>query len=164
MLYLIRREYIHYTDMRQGYLASKSHSYNPKARTVLITSIPHEMCTEKELRIWASFVPGGVQNIWIYRDTRVGTNSTGTSLWLLIPLQELNKAYVERLTACEKLEAVASRLLRLAVIEWRKRRQVHDAEELYRYKQRPGSVLRSVEVGPVVINTPAVQLPLINVS
>ena len=65
--------------MRQAFLISKSHSHLAQARTVLITTIPEEMCNEKELRLWASFVPGGIQNIWIYRDTTV-------SLSLFIPL------------------------------------------------------------------------------
>ncbi|KAF8532738.1 DUF221-domain-containing protein [Gautieria morchelliformis] len=125
VIYLIRLEYIHYTHMRHRFLSSKSHSHLPQARTVLITSIPHQMCSERELRIWASFVPGGVQNIWIYRDTR-----------------ELNKAHERRLQACEQLEYVTSKLLRLAVKEWQRRREMHNAEELYRYTQGPGSSSR----------------------
>ena len=70
-LFLIRRELVHYAKMRQEYLTSRSHSHLAQARTVLITNIPEEMCNEKELRMWASFVPGGVQNVWIYRDTKV---------------------------------------------------------------------------------------------
>ena len=46
--------------MRQAFLISPSHSHLAQARTVLITTIPEEMCDEKELRLWASFVPGGM--------------------------------------------------------------------------------------------------------
>lgn len=70
-LYLIRRELMHYTTTRQQFLISPSHASLAQARTILITNIPKTMCTEGELRRWAGFVPGGVQNIWIYRDTRV---------------------------------------------------------------------------------------------
>ncbi|KAF8586259.1 DUF221-domain-containing protein [Ramaria rubella] len=109
VIYLIRLECFHYTHMRQAYLASKSHSHLPQARTVLITSIPHQICSEKELKIWASFVPGGVQNIWVYRDTK-----------------DLNKAYEQRLKACQKLETATSKLLRSAI---QAKRALEQAEE-----------------------------------
>ena len=70
-LFLIRREMVHYKQKRHQFLTSSSHSTQAQARTVLIINIPLEMCDEGELRRWASFVPGGVQNVWIYRDTRV---------------------------------------------------------------------------------------------
>lgn len=70
-LFLVRRELAHYTLKRHEFLTSSSHATLAQARTVLITNIPLPMCDEHELRRWASFVPGGVQNIWIYRDTKV---------------------------------------------------------------------------------------------
>ncbi|KAF8529554.1 DUF221 family protein [Hysterangium stoloniferum] len=106
VIYLIRKECFHYTEMRQGYLTSKSHSHLPQARTVLLTSIPHDMCNEKDLRIWSSFVPGGVQNIWVYRDTK-----------------ELNEAYSKRLNACNLLEAAEAKVLRYAIQEKLRRDQ-----------------------------------------
>ena len=70
-IYLIRRELAHYATTRQQYLISPAHASLAQARTVLITNVPFEMCDEQALRRWASFVPGGVQNVWVYRDTRV---------------------------------------------------------------------------------------------
>lgn len=78
-LWIIRKELFHFAEMRQAFLISKSHSHLAQARTVLITTIPEEMCNEKELRLWASFVPGGIQNIWIYRDTTVSSPSLSPS-------------------------------------------------------------------------------------
>ncbi|EKM57401.1 uncharacterized protein PHACADRAFT_92160 [Phanerochaete carnosa HHB-10118-sp] len=111
--YLIRRELQHYTKMRHEFLISPAHSSLAQARTVLITNIPVEMCNEHELRRWASFVPGGVQNIWIYRDT-----------------QDLNKDYTARLKACKKLEKAASKLIRTVVKA--KRKQDAASEKQYR--------------------------------
>jgi hypothetical protein len=71
VLFLIRREYVHYTALRQAFLTSSSYSRLPQSRTVLLTSIPKSMCTERDLRLWGSFVPGGIQNIWVYKDSRV---------------------------------------------------------------------------------------------
>ncbi|CAL1696410.1 unnamed protein product [Somion occarium] len=98
-LFMIRKELVHYTQMRQNFLTSRSHSQLAQARTVLITNIPEEMCDEKELHLWASFVPGGIQNIWVYRDTT-----------------ELNKEYNARLEACEKLEFATSKLVRQVIL------------------------------------------------
>lgn len=50
---------------------SRAHSRLAQARTVLIANVPDELCDEKELTGWASFVSGGVQKVWIYGDTTV---------------------------------------------------------------------------------------------
>ncbi|GJE96634.1 hypothetical protein PsYK624_128340 [Phanerochaete sordida] len=97
-LFLIRREMVHYTQKRHEFLTSASHATLAQARTVLITNVPPELCDEHELRRWASFVPGGVQNVWIYRDTRT-----------------LNGDYNARLEACARLEKAASKLIRRVV-------------------------------------------------
>ena len=70
-LFLIRLELKHYTAIRHTFLLSRAHARLAQARTVLITNVPDELCDKKELMRWASFVPGGVQNVWIYRDTTV---------------------------------------------------------------------------------------------
>lgn len=103
--------------MRQAFLISPSHSHLAQARTVLITTIPEEMCDEKELRLWASFVPGGIQNIWIYRDTTV--RSLLHIQCLIVQNlydQELNNLHKARLKACKNLEAASAKLIRRVVI------------------------------------------------
>ena len=67
---------------------------------------------------------------------------------MLMQLQELNKYYDERSEACVELESVVSKLLRLAVLERRRKREMLHAEELYRFMQRPSHV-HGMEVGPV---------------
>ncbi|GJE89817.1 hypothetical protein PsYK624_059250 [Phanerochaete sordida] len=107
-VFLVRRELQHYAKTRHEFLISPGHSSLAQARTVLITNVPLELCNEHELLRWASFVPGGVQNIWIYRDT-----------------QDLNKDYKNRLKACKKLEKVSSKLIRKVV----KAKHKHDKTE-----------------------------------
>ncbi|KIJ24983.1 hypothetical protein M422DRAFT_194019 [Sphaerobolus stellatus SS14] len=98
VLYLLRRESIIYTELRQTYLTSPSYSHLPQSRTVLVTSIPKKMCNERDLRIWGSFVPGGIQNVWVYKDSK-----------------RLNEAYGERESLCANLEAATCSLLRDAM-------------------------------------------------
>jgi calcium permeable stress-gated cation channel len=101
---MIYREMIHFVHMRHLFLISKSHSRLPQARTVLITNVPDDLADEHSLRQFASFVPGGIERIWFYRDTK-----------------ELNHLFSERQDACAKLEKAASQLLRIATLEHRKR-------------------------------------------
>jgi hypothetical protein len=70
--------------MRHQFLVSKSHAKLANARTVLITHLPDALATEHALREWASFVPGGIEKAWIYRDTR-----------------DLNDLFEEREKACK---------------------------------------------------------------
>jgi calcium permeable stress-gated cation channel len=60
-----------FLDLRHQFLVSKSHYRLAQARTVLITRVPNELGNENELRTFASFVPGGVDRVWLYRDTKV---------------------------------------------------------------------------------------------
>ncbi|KIP07764.1 hypothetical protein PHLGIDRAFT_70481 [Phlebiopsis gigantea 11061_1 CR5-6] len=113
-LYLIRREMAHYTLKRHEFLTAPSHATRAQARTVLITNVPTALCDEHALRRWASFVPGGVQNVWVYRDTRT-----------------LNGDYNAREEACAQLEKATAQLIRSVV---RAKRKADRAEERQRRK------------------------------
>lgn len=104
VLYMIRREMQHFVQMRHEFLLSKSHTRLAQARTVLITSIPGDLATEHDLRTFASFVPGGVDRVWLFRDTR-----------------ELNELFEERQDTCNKLEQAEAELLKTAVKVWRRK-------------------------------------------
>lgn len=104
VVYLIRREMFHFTHMRHQFLISKSHSQLAQARTVLISPVPAELADEADLRTFASFVPGGIDKVWMYRDSRV-----------------LNNLFEKRQTACEKLEFAGATLLKSATLAWRYR-------------------------------------------
>lgn len=106
VLYMIRREMFHFVHMRHQFLISKSHSRLAQARTVLITNVPDELANDHDLRQFCSFVPGGIERIWIYRDSR-----------------DLNKNFEARQKACKKLEAASSKLLRAATKEWVRRQK-----------------------------------------
>jgi hypothetical protein len=97
--------------MRHEFLISKSHSKQANARTVLITSLPDDIADEHSLKEWASFVPGGIEKSWIYRDTR-----------------ELNELFKEREDACKKLEGAAASILRDATKAWTARQTAHTKE------------------------------------
>lgn len=105
---MIRREMQHFIRMRHQFLISKSHSGLAQARTVLITSIPEELANERDLRTFASFVPGGVDRVWIFRDTK-----------------DLNELFEERQEVCANLEDAEARLLTQATKAWRKKESAH---------------------------------------
>ncbi|KAF8825413.1 hypothetical protein HHX47_DHR7000217 [Lentinula edodes] len=76
-----------------------------QARTVLITSVPETLSTESSLRQFASFVPGGVERVWLYRDTK-----------------RLNEVFSNREKTCLMLEKAVSEVLRNAIRVWRKKK------------------------------------------
>ncbi|KDR75323.1 hypothetical protein GALMADRAFT_226985 [Galerina marginata CBS 339.88] len=108
VIYLIQREMLHYTYMRHQFLISKSHSRLAQARTVLVTPVPDELANERDLRLFASFVPGGIDKIWMYRDTTA-----------------LNALFEKREEACKKLEAAEARILRIATLAWREKEKIY---------------------------------------
>ncbi|KAJ7747247.1 DUF221 family protein [Mycena metata] len=108
VLFMIRREMYHFLDMRHKFLISKSHSRLAQARTVLITNVPDELANEHDLRLFASFVPGGIDRVWMYRDTKL-----------------LNKLFERRQSACSKLEAAEARVLKHATDAWRVKELAH---------------------------------------
>jgi hypothetical protein len=77
---MIRREMLHFVHTRHQFLVSKEHSRLAQARTVLITNVPEELASEHDLRTFCSFVPGGVDKVWLFRDTNVCTVSHYHSL------------------------------------------------------------------------------------
>ncbi|KAF7321922.1 hypothetical protein MKEN_00714500 [Mycena kentingensis (nom. inval.)] len=108
VLWLIRHEMSHFLDMRHRFLVSKSHSRLAQAKTVLITSVPEELANEHEIRRFASFVPGGIDRVWIYRDTK-----------------DLNKHFEERQKLCTRLEKAESKVLKHATDVWRLKEKAH---------------------------------------
>ncbi|KAJ7268676.1 late exocytosis, associated with Golgi transport-domain-containing protein [Mycena haematopus] len=108
VLFMIRREMLHFVDVRHKFLISKSHSRLAQARTVLIVNVPAELANEHDLRLFASFVPGGIDRVWIYRDTK-----------------KLNKLFQRRQDACTKLEAAEAEVLKHATNAWRIKELAH---------------------------------------
>ncbi|KAF8070342.1 DUF221 family protein [Lyophyllum atratum] len=104
VIYMIRREMLHFLHMRHQFLISKSHSRLAQARTVLITSVPDELATEHDLRTFASFVPGGVDKVWILREHTA-----------------LNNLFEERQDICAKLEVAEAHVLAQATKAWQRR-------------------------------------------
>ncbi|KAF5389147.1 hypothetical protein D9757_004969 [Collybiopsis confluens] len=104
VIYQIRLEMSHFVSLRQQFLLSPAHSRLAQARTVLITSVPDTISTESAIRQFASFVPGGVERVWLYRDTK-----------------NLNKVFNERNKRCTELEKALSTILRVALKAWGKR-------------------------------------------
>ncbi len=118
---MIRRELDYFVHLRHQFLISHSHSRLAQARTVLVTSVPDELANEHDLRTFASFVPGGVDRVWLFRDTR-----------------SLNEEFEKRQEACERLEAAESTLVKNAVLAWRKKVKIHKKAVKRRPKDEEG--------------------------
>jgi len=131
---MIRREMSAFVRLRQQFLLSRSHSRLAQARTVLITSVPDALARERALRTFASFVPGGVDRIWLFRDTK-----------------SLNELFERRQEACAKLEKGVMVLLRDAISAWKKNVKLHKKEIQRRKEDEEGSnhVLIELEVPPI---------------
>ncbi|KAG6920077.1 hypothetical protein DXG01_010145 [Tephrocybe rancida] len=123
--------------MRHQFLISKSHSRLAQARTVLITSLPDELATERDLRTFASFVPGGIDNVWILREHSA-----------------LNKVFRERQDICTKLEAAEASLLAKATKAWQKREMAH-------HKTRK-STSKDIENGDNILAVPTASHEFLN--
>jgi calcium permeable stress-gated cation channel len=98
VLWLMRRELLIFVHLRQQFLISKYHAKLAQAKTVLITSLPQELCDETALRQLFSFVPGGINHIWIYRNE-----------------PSLPDLHEERLELCNMLEQASTTLLQTAI-------------------------------------------------
>ncbi|KXN90147.1 hypothetical protein AN958_04637 [Leucoagaricus sp. SymC.cos] len=133
VIWMIRREMNYFVHMRHQFLIGYSHSRLAQARTVLITSVPDELATERKLRTFASFVPGGVDRVWLFRDTR-----------------SLNETFEERQETCEKLEAAETTYLEELVLAWRKKEKAHKKAMKRRKKDEEGDHVSSeLELPPI---------------
>ena len=68
--FIFHEELMHYIIKRQGFLTSPSHRLKASSTTVLITNIPHELCTLEALTELYDDFPGGLCRIWINRDLK----------------------------------------------------------------------------------------------
>ncbi|EAU91569.2 DUF221 family protein [Coprinopsis cinerea okayama7 len=136
VVYMIHREMHHFVQLRHQFLLSPSHSKLAQSRTVLITSIPEELGNEQDIKTFASFVPGGVDRVWLYRDTKT-----------------LNELFERRQELCELLEAAESALLKQATKAWRKRVKAHAKAQ----RKKP----RDVEHNPTELAKPEPSIELL---
>ncbi|KAF7334111.1 DUF221-domain-containing protein [Mycena venus] len=102
VLFMIHHEMIHFLDIRHGFLISKSYSQLSRSRTVLITDVPEELRNEHELRLFTSFIPGGIDRVWIHRETK-----------------NMSRMVERRESICNKLETAEVKVLKLATRAWR---------------------------------------------
>lgn len=105
ILYNIKKEMGEFITERQIHLVEPEHSASAQARTVLVTGVPHKFLTERALTQLFSYLPGGVQKVWLNRD-----------------LKHLPDLYERRLAATNKLESAETTLLSTAA----KLRRKHD--------------------------------------
>lgn len=68
--FIFHHELMHYISKRHEFLSSPSHRLKASSTTVLITSIPKELCSfDAMMELYGDF-PGGVRRIWINREYR----------------------------------------------------------------------------------------------
>lgn len=67
ILYNIKTEMSEFITERQIHLVDPEHSASAQARTVLVTGVPHKFLTERALTQLFSYLPGGVQKVWLNR-------------------------------------------------------------------------------------------------
>ncbi|KAL0573076.1 phosphate metabolism protein 7 [Marasmius crinis-equi] len=133
IFWMVGREMTHFVHTRHQFLISPSHSRLAQARTVLITSVPEELANEHDLRQFASFVPGGVDKVWIYRDTRA-----------------LNDLFEERQAVCSKLEAAQATVLRRATKTWNAKVKAHKKNMKRRKKGKDADVEKRMSTGSLM--------------
>ncbi|KAF9261249.1 DUF221 family protein [Marasmius fiardii PR-910] len=128
IFYMIGREMTLFIHQRHEFLISSTYSRLAQARTVLITSVPEELANEHDLRQFASFVPGGVDKVWIYRDTR-----------------DLNALFEERQNVCDKLEAAEATVLRDATKAWNAKQKAH--KKMVKRRKKSSDVEKRLSMG-----------------
>ncbi|KZT52528.1 DUF221-domain-containing protein [Calocera cornea HHB12733] len=102
-LFMIYREYAHFSEMRQAYLNSPAHAALARSRTVMVTNLPKEYDGEERIRELASFVPGPIEQVWLPRAVK--------------PLEKLFDA---RNKECQILEKAENKLSKTATKNVRK--------------------------------------------
>lgn len=137
VLWMIYREMLAFVRLRHEFLLSHSHSKLAQSRTVLVTAVPDELGNEQDIKTFASFVPGGVDKVWLYRDTRA-----------------LNKLFEKRQELLDKLEAAESALLKKATLAWRVKVKAHKKIQ----KSQP----KDAEHNVLPLETPAPSMELLN--
>lgn len=134
---MIYREMLNFVRLRHQFLLSHSHFKLAQSRTVLVTAVPDELGNEHDIKTFASFVPGGVDKVWLYRDTKA-----------------LNKLFEERQELLDKLEAAESTLLKAATAAWRAKVKAHKKAQ----KSQP----KDAEHNILPLDTPPASMELLN--
>ncbi|RYC80664.1 hypothetical protein BFJ63_vAg16453 [Fusarium oxysporum f. sp. narcissi] len=115
-----------YVRVRQDYLTSTEHRLRPSSSTILVNSIPTDLCKKAKLREMFSVFPGGVKNVWINRDFR-----------------PLLKKIILRNAIHQRLEAAETELIKASQRAHQKRQKILDQES---GKKRFGKTGNEIQV------------------
>ncbi|CVL09030.1 related to PHM7-similarity to A.thaliana hyp1 protein [Fusarium mangiferae] len=100
-----------YVRVRQDYLTSTEHRLRPSSSTILVNSIPNDLCQKAKLKEMFSVFPGGVKNVWINRDFR-----------------PLLKKIILRNAIHQRLEAAETDLIKASQLVHQKRQRIFNQE------------------------------------
>ncbi|CAF3442568.1 unnamed protein product [Fusarium graminearum] len=81
-----------YIKVRQTYLTSADQRMRPSTATILVDSVPTQICNDRDLRSLFNHFPGGVKNIWINKD-----------LTLLLQMIDKRNKIVQQLEVAETI-------------------------------------------------------------
>lgn len=121
-LFLIWREYNHFVDVRQAWLASPTHLALARTRTVAIVNVPEGVNSGsgvKELASTVGRLTGSSQFARPSNVTGAGHNgddnegSTVRQVWLTRKIKDLEKTWEERDKECTRLEGGIGKLTKL---------------------------------------------------
>ncbi|KAF5962905.1 hypothetical protein FBULB1_13732 [Fusarium bulbicola] len=115
-----------YVRVRQDYLTSAEHRLRPSSSTILVNSIPTDLCQKTKLIEMFSVFPGGVKNVWINRDFR-----------------PLLKKIILRNAIHQRLEAAETDLIKASQQVHQKRQMILDQES---GKKRFGKTCNDIQV------------------
>lgn len=151
ILYILRREYLHFIHTRQSYLSSNAYSATPRARTLLLTGVPAPLLNPAALRALYRDIPGGVQQVWVNRD--LGT--------LPKELTRRDKA-IKALEGAENtlLRAAAKRYSKLGKAEAKKLSKEHPSQDIEAGGAKGGAVPSELEALVPANKRPSKRMPL----
>ena len=123
-LFLIWREYNHYVQVRQEWLASPQHLSLARTRTIAMTNVPKEYNTESALKELGGSVatltgsapprPSNVTDGTAVAHVQTDADGSIQRVWIPRKVDDVEEVWEERDAECTRLEGGIGKLLKLA--------------------------------------------------
>lgn len=123
-LYLIWREFNHYVQVRQEWLASPQHLSLARTRTIAVTNVPEAYNTESSLKELGGSVatltgnspprPSNVTDGTAVANVHTDADGSIQRVWIPRKVKEVEKVWEERDAECGRLEGGVGKLVKLA--------------------------------------------------